>query len=96
MTNKTREQAIEKLAKILRQTWYRADADDTEWVCMAKAGLDTLESLGYVQKDPDQSLPGIPKAYEADNKSLALAIQQIRQETQQDMLNAGWAKVEKE
>ena len=53
--------------------------------------MNDIFSLGYVQKDPDQSLPDI--RYYEDEK---LDPKWIQNATQQDMLNAGWVKVKKE
>ena len=59
--------------------------------------LQKLESSGMCFKADDQRLPTYPSPIYADNNSLAIAIQQIRRETQQDMLTPKdgtvWVKV---
>lgn len=101
MINKTIIEKIQEICSILADGSCFAEdgncppkyADLSDDKCCGVCSADKIhviyESLGYVQKDPDQSLPknpnlGIPTFY-AEYK-----------QCQQDMLEAGWVKVLKE
>lgn len=85
------EEAIEKIHEYLKaHFWEHIEPEDK-----VDAGniLMLIKSLGYVQLDENQDLPGVPKAYEADNRYIAQAIRDIRLETQQDMLKRNFKRV---
>lgn len=90
MTNKTREQVIEKLGA--RRWSLNPIISRAEALLQAKEDIELLESLGYVQKDPDQSLPKIevPKSCKSPED-----YKRGVRNTLARMLNNSWVKIEK-
>jgi hypothetical protein len=112
------EEVIEKVAEIISRgrhidTVYVKPFDNENkiyeamrkpWKKLAIKVLLKLESLHYVQKDPDQSLP-LTKTEDLLNKighleffdrDVIAANLRRELEVQQDMIKAGWVKVKRE
>ena len=97
MTNKTGKRVIESddaYVVLMNTTFKDSEIEHSDiGTCYlssraVKRILKDLESLGYVQKDPDQSLPKEPDTY--------YGLRDVRgayQKAQQDMRNAGWIKI---
>ncbi len=110
MTEQTkREQVIEKIAKKLAPVNFNLQydqlTDSEQGRCLLEADvyLGIFESLGYVRKAQDQSLPENPhnEAFykHLDNSDLTYGGQKGYDEAQQDMLTPDkngcvWVKVE--
>ncbi len=91
MTNK-KEQLIEELANIIEHlmAYYKP----TKKICYVVASelYREYESLGYAQKDPDQSLP-VNLFEDSDTLVNGYFRYGSYSQAQQDMLKAGWIKV---
>lgn len=92
MTNEIRGQAIEQIANSIILSHDPARCFVIKPEDTARHILQTLESLGYVQLDPDQNLPENPYPV---NDTVPSARESVYREAQQDILNAGFKKVKR-
>jgi hypothetical protein len=106
------EEVIDRVAEIISQgryidtTYIKAFDNENKiyeamrkpWKKLAIKVLLKLESLGYVQKDPDQSLPENPNVKPRLNNPSQQSTDKYYnyQKAQQDMLKADFVKVRKE
>ena len=95
MTNKAREQAVEKIVELLWEEFENQTlcfGGDEKAKSAANRIVTMFESLGYVLKGPDQSLPEIPSfAYDKEEDRPLLH----RGAINYSKMLAGWVKVKK-